>query len=199
MSYKANEINYSAGKNDFKNPGYEDQMIDWLLSDYKDETQLLQPQDIQNRLMLIDNKVLLNEENLFLIKSILKMFRKQLKIDFLQEQKLTIIMLNFVEQAQKEQIEKISNAHAIAGKVILWTKGNATIANTIFRTLLHSDTLIRSNYLENLTVWLDSEEKDLSQLLTKEKLELAIQQSHRDLTTIENKFLVRSLVFNLRS
>lgn len=199
MSHKTNEINYSAGKNDFKNPGYEDQMIDWLLSDYQDETQLLQPQDIQNRLMLIDNKVLLNEENLFLIKSILKMFRKQLKIDFLQEQKLTIIMLNFVEQAQKEQIEKISNPHAIAGKVILWTKGNATIANTIFRTLLHSDTLIQSNYLENLTVWLNSEEKDLSQLLTKEKLELALQQFHPDLTTIENKFLVRSLVFNLRS
>jgi hypothetical protein len=199
MSQEAEGISSSTGKNDFKNPAYEDQMIDWLLSEYQDETQLLHPQDLQSRLMLIESKVLLNEENLFLIKSLLKILRKQLNIDSEQEQKLTIIMLNFVEQAQKEQIKKIKNAHAIAGKILLWTQGDATIANTIFRTLLHSETLINSNYLEKLTLWLTSKEQDRSQLLTTENLDVLFMQSHLHLTTIENNFLVRSIVFNLRS
>jgi hypothetical protein len=198
MSQEAEKVSSSTGKNDLKNPAYEDQMIDWLLSEYQDETQLLQPQDLQNRLLLIENKVLLNEENLFLIKSLLKIVRKQLKLDEQKERQLTIIMLNFVEQAQKEQLKKIKNAHAIAGKVLLWTQGDAIIANTIFRTLLHSATLINSNYLENLTLWLSSKEKDQSQLLTTGNLDVVLMQQHLRLTTIENKFLVRSLVFNLR-
>jgi hypothetical protein len=198
MSQEAEKLSSSTSKNDLKNPAYEDQMIDWLLSEFQDETQLLQPEDLQNRLLLIENKVLINEENLFLIKSLLKIVRKQLKLDKQKDQQLTIIMLNFVEQAQKEQIKKIKNAHAIAGKVILWTQGDATIANTIFRTLLHSETLINSNYLENLTLWLASKERDYSQLLTTENLNIVLIQQHLRLTTIENKFLVRSLVFNLR-
>lgn len=198
MSHEVEGVSTSIGKNDFKNPAYEDQMIDWLLSEYQDETQLLHPQDLKNRLILIESKVLLNEENLFLIKSILKIFRKQLNLDFQQEQKLTIIMLNFVEQAQKEQIEKIKNAHAIAGKVVLWTQGDANIANTIFRSLLQSNTLINSNYLEKLTLWLASEEQDFSQLLTEEELEVALMQFSQNSTIIENKFLVRSSIFNLR-
>jgi hypothetical protein len=198
MSQESEKMSSSTGKNDLKNPAYEDRLIDWLLSEFQDETQLLQAQDLQNRLMLIDHKILLNEENLFLIKSLLKILRKQLQLDEQKEQQLTIIMLNFVEQAQKEQIKKIKNAHAIAGRILLWTQGDATIANTIFRTLLQSETLINSNYLENLTFWLTSKEKDYSQLLTAENLDLILMQQDLCLTTLENKFLVRSLVFNLR-
>lgn len=198
MSQELEGKGSSTGKNEFKNPDYEDRMIDWLLSEYQDENQLLSPQDLQNRLILTENKVLLNEENLFLIKSILKLSRKQLKLDSQQEQTLAIIMLNFVEQAQQEQIKKIKNALAIAGKILLWTQGDANIVNTIFRTLLRSETLIKNNYLEKLTLWLTSQEQDLDRLLTEEELEVAFMQFHPNLTAIENQFLVRSLVFNLR-
>ena len=186
-------------KKQLKNPAYEDQFIDWLLSDYQDETQLLEPHELQNRLAAIDNKILINEENLFLIQSVLKIYRKQLKIDNQQEQKLAIIMLNFVEKAQKEQLAKITNAHEIAGRILLLTQGKVNVANTIFRTILSSKSLIDSNYLDNLTLWLASEEKDATQLLTGQQLELALMESAPQLTIVENKFLVRSLVFNLRS
>ena len=108
-------------------------------------------------------------------------------------------MLNFVEKAQKEQLKKIKNAHVIVGKVLFWTKGDGTVANTIFRTILTSKTLILSNYLENFALWLASREQDQSLLLTGQQLELALATSHFNLTELENKFLVRSLVFNLRS
>ena len=186
-------------KNELKNPAYEDQFIDWLLSDYQDETQLLKPQELQNRLASINNKILLNEENLFLIQSVLKIYRKQLKIDAQREQKLAIIMLDFVEKAQKEQLAKITNAHEIAGRILLLTLGKVDVANIIFRTILSSESLINSNYLDNLTLWLASEERDRSQLLTGRQLELALMESSPQLTTVENKFLVRSLVFNLRT
>ena len=186
-------------KSELKNPAYEDQFIDWLLSDYQDETQLLKPHELQNRLASIDNKALLNEENLFLVQSVVKVYKKQLQIDSQQEQKLIIILLNFVEKAQKEQLNKIANAHAIAGRILLLAQGKANIMNTIFRTILNSETILESNYLDNLTLWLASEEKDRSQLLTGRELELALIESAPRLTEVENRFIVRSLVFDLRS
>ena len=185
--------------NKLKNPAYEDQFIDWLLSDYKDETQLLKPQELQNRLAAIDHKILIHEENLFLIQSLLKVYKKIFKIDDQNEQRIAIIMLNFVEKAQKEQLRKIHNAHETVGRILLLAQGKLMVINTILRTILSSDTLISSNYLDNLTLWLASEEQDRSQLLIGRELELALMESPPKLTQVENKFLVRSLVFNLRS
>ena len=79
------------------------------------------------------------------------------------------------------------------------TQGKVNVVNTILRTILSSESLINSNYLDNLTLWLASEEQDGSQLLTGRQLELALMESPPQLTAVENKFLVRSLVFNLRS
>ena len=217
MSQNGEQIGSWIAENDLKYHLYKDRFVNWLLSECKDETQLLQPLELQNSLTLIENKILNSEENLFLIASILKILKKQLQINLEYqpqsnaphtdgsqteaqncEEMLTIVALNFVEKAQREQLKKIPNAHAIAIKILIWTEGKPSIANKIFQTILHSETFLMSNYLENLTLWLTSEEQDLSQLLTGESLKLALKQSHYNFTEVENQFLVRSLVFNLR-
>lgn len=199
MSYKMKQLSPSVVENELKYIKYQDKIANWVLSKYRDETQLLPPQELQFILPLVEEKVLNHNENLFLIASILKIFRKQLNINEEQEQHLAIVTINFVEKAQQEQIEKISNPHAIAGKVLLWTQGEAVTANTVFRTILQSKTFVNSNYLENLALWLASKQQESNYLLTGEALELALKNACPSLTEIENKFLVRSLVYSLRS
>ena len=198
MSYKMERLSPSVVENELKYIKYQDKIANWVLSKYRDETQLLFPQELQFILPFVEGKILNHNENLFLIASILKIFRKQLNLHEEQEQHLAIITINFVEKAQQEQIEKISNSHAIAGKVLLWTRGKAVTANTIYRTILQSKTFINSNYLENLALWLASKQ-DSNYLLTGEALESALMNARPGITEIENKFLVRSLVYSLRS
>ena len=182
-----------------KDPAYEDKLVDWILSEYQDESQLLQFADLQNRFAEVEGKTLKNEENLFLIKSSLRLYRELLKLHHQEEQKLAIIMLYFVETVQKEHLTKISNPLAVAQDVILLTKGKVAIANTIYTSLLESENLLNCSYFEQMARWLASEKQDENQLLSGKKLEQALQNAHSILTTIENNFLVRSVVYSLRN
>ena len=177
---------------------YQDKFANWMLSEYKDENQLLSIEELKNYLAFIEKKLLKNKQNLFLVKSILKNFRNSMNLDDKEEQKLAIVMLNFIEKAQQEQLSKITNAQAIAAKVVAWTEGNIEIASTIFTTLLDSETLISSDYLDKLSLWLGSQETNFSHLLTGENLQSALIKANAQLTEIEQKFLTRSLVFSLR-
>jgi len=193
-----NQNNYLASNKNQKDPAYEDKLVDWVLSEYKDNSQLLNSQELQNRLIFIDGKVLNNEENLFLVKSTLNVFKTQLKIQSVDEHKLAILLLDFVNRAQKEQLHKIKNAHVISGKVLLWTKGQASLLGLILKTILHSESFVRCSYLEKLVSWLASGKKAQNKLLSRRELKLALALSHPGLTEMENQFLVRSLVFSLR-
>ncbi|VEP15523.1 hypothetical protein H1P_3410006 [Hyella patelloides LEGE 07179] len=198
MSYELEQLNTSVVENELKYIDYQDRLVNWVLSGYQDETQFLPLKKLQDILEIIDRQVLENNENLFLIKSVLKIFKTKLNLNSEQEQNLSVIMLDFVEKVQKKQIKKIKNPHAVAGQLLLLAQGKTKVINTILRTILQNETFITSNYVKNLTLWLASEQRDKSQLLTGKDLELALINSHSRLTEIENKFLVRSLVFNLR-
>jgi len=193
-----NQGNYSAHNKTQKDPAYEDKLIDWVLSEYKDDSQLLNAKELQNRLIFVDGKVLNNEENLFLVKSTLNVLKAQLKINSVDEQKLAILLLDFVNSAQKEQLDKIKNAHVISGRILLWTKGQASLLGLVFRTILNSESFVRCSYLEKLVSWLASGKKANNKLLSRRELKLALALSHPGLTEMENQFLVRSLVFSLR-
>ena len=179
-------------------PAYKDKLVDWILSEYRDEGQLLQLADLQNRIAEVEGKVLKNEENLFLVKSSLQLYRNLLKLSDQNEQKLAVIMLYFVETVQKQQLRKIPNPLAVAQNILLLGRGKVAVINTIFVALLESDRLIEANYLEEMTRWLASEQQDEQQLLAGEKLQQAFRDSRSILTAVENDFLVRSVVYNLR-
>ncbi len=198
MHRSQNQDNYSAHNKTQKDPAYEDKLVDWVLSEYKDNSQLLNSQELQNRLIFIEGKVLNNEENLFLVKSTLNVFKTKLKLKSIEEQKLASLLLNFVNKAQKEQLHKIKNAHATVGKLLLWTKGQTGLLSLILKTILSSDSFIRCSYLEKLVSWLASGKKAQNKLLSRRELKLALALSHPGLTEMENQFLVRSLVFSLR-
>ena len=191
-------MSYKGESPKIANSLYQDKFANWMLSEYQDENQLLSLEELKNYLAFVENKLLKNKQNLFLVKSILKNFRRKMNLNYEEEQKLAMIMLNFIEKAQQEQLSKITNAQAIATQVIVWTKGNASAANTVFRALLHSETLIYSDYIDKLALWLGSQEQNLSHLLTGEKLQSALIKANSQLTEIENNFLTRSLVFSLR-
>lgn len=193
-----NQDNYSAINRNQKDPAYEDKLVDWVLSEYKDNSQLLNSQELQNRLIFIEGKVLNNEENLFLVKSTLNVFKTQFKLKPVDEQKISTFLLGFINKAQKEQLHKIKNPHLTAGKVLLWTKGQASLLSMIFKTILSSDSFVRCSYLEKLVGWLASGKKANNKLLSRRELKLALALSHPGLTEMENQFLVRSLVFSLR-
>jgi hypothetical protein len=198
MSYKAEQASLKISKKKFTYSLHKDKITNWILSKYQDESQLLDFQELKNYLIFIEGKALKTKNSLFVIKSILKVFREKLAISEENEQKLAIVMLSFVEKAQQEQLKKIYHPYEIANKVLIWTMGNPSVVNTVLRALLHSETLIYSSYLKDLTLWLTSEEQDLSLLLTEQKLQLALNNANSRLSEIENKFLVRSLVFDLR-
>lgn len=181
-----------------KDPAYEDKLVDWILSEYKDESQLLQFPELQNRFAEVEGKALKNEENLFLVNSSLKLYRELLKLDAKEEQKLAIIMLYFVETVQTQQLSKIPNPLAVAQDVILLTKGKVTLANTVYTALLESDRLVNRSYLEEMIRWFTSEEADATQLLTAQKLQQALEDTDCILTPVENSYLVRSMVYDLR-
>ena len=96
-----NKDNFSAHNKTQKDPAYEDKLIDWVLSEYQDDSQLLNSQELQNRLIFVDGKVLNSEENLFLVKSTLNVFKAQLKLNSVDEDKLAILLLDFVNRSQK--------------------------------------------------------------------------------------------------
>ena len=198
MSYKAEQTSPKVSNNNFTEYLHNYKFAKWVLSEYQDEEQLLSFRELNNYLTFVEGKVLKSKNSLFIVKSILYIYRKQLAISNEDEQKLAIVILSFVEKAQQEQLKKISNPHAIASNVVKWSTGDPSVANTIFRALLQSETLIHSEYLKNLTLWLTSKEQDLSLLLTGKKLQLALNKANFNLSAIESSFLVRSLVFNLR-
>lgn len=181
-----------------KDPAYEDKLVDWILSEYSDEGQLLQLTDLQHRIAEVEGKVLKNEENLFLVKSSLQLYRNLLKLNTQEEQKLAVIMLYFVETAQKQHIRKIPNPLAVAQSILLLSRGKITVVNTLYVALLESDRLIDANYLEEMTRWLASERQDERQLLIGDRLQQAFRNIKGILTDVENDFLVRSAVYNLR-
>lgn len=181
-----------------KDPAYEDKLVDWILSEYRDESQLLQFADLQNRFAEVEGKILKNEENLFLVKSSLKLYRELLKLSNQEEQKLAIIMLYFVETVQKEHLKKIANPLVVAQEVILLTRGKVAVANTVFTSLLDSDRLIERSYFERMARWLASEEQDEKQLLSGTKLRKVLQNPGGILTATENRYLVRSVVYDRR-
>lgn len=102
MSYELEQLNTSVVENELKYIDYQDRLVNWVLSGYQDETQFLPLKKLQDILEIIDRQVLENNENLFLIKSVLKIFKTKIKSELRTRTKFERNYARFCRKSAKK-------------------------------------------------------------------------------------------------